>query len=58
MPTIQENILEEFYKKLSESEGFNQAIVEQLRALLEADKKLNAAALVTVLSGSAEENLP
>jgi len=58
MPTIQENILEEFYKKLSESEGFNQTIVEQLRVLLEADKKLNAAALVTVLSGGAEENLP
>lgn len=58
MLTIQENILEEFYKKLSESEGFNQTIVEQLRALLEADKKLNAAALVTVLSASAEENLP
>lgn len=58
MPTIQDNILEEFYKKLSASEGFSQTMIEQLRGLLEADKKLNATALVTVFTGGAEENLP
>lgn len=58
MPTIQANILEEFYKNLSESGGFSQAMVDRLRALLEADKKLNAVAFVTILSDDSEENLP
>lgn len=58
MPTIQENILEEFYKKLTDSEGFNDAMVEQLRELIEAGKKLSAADLATVLSRGSEENLP
>lgn len=58
MPTIQENILEEFYKKLTDSEGFNDAMVEQLRELIEAGKKLSAADLATVLSRESEENLP
>jgi hypothetical protein len=58
MPTIQENILEEFYKTLTDSEGFTAAMVEQLRSLIEAGKKLSAADLVTVLSRGSEENLP
>ncbi len=58
MPTIQEKILEEFYKKLNHSEAFNPAMVKQLRELIEADKKLSAADVATVLSRGSEENLP
>ena len=58
MPTIQENILEEFYKRLAASEGLNEAMVKQIRELCEANKKLNAADLVRVFSGGSKENLP
>jgi len=58
MATIQEGILEDFYKRLEENEEFTKEIVDQLRALFESKKKPKATDLARVLSDSSEGNLP
>lgn len=58
MSTIQQNILDTFYEKLATCEGFNQELIMQVRELFEANKKLNAADLVKVLSGESRKELP
>lgn len=50
MGTIQEDILEEFFKKLTDSEEFDDERVARLRKLLAAQRKPKAASLAEVLS--------
>jgi len=58
MGTIQEDILEEFFKKLTESEEFDEERVKQLRELLAGQKKPKAPKLVAVLSADSKEEVP
>lgn len=48
MATIQEETLEGFFTRLSESEGVNEEVIEALRALFESAGKLKADDLVAV----------
>jgi hypothetical protein len=56
MASIQEEILEDFFSKLANAEGFNKERVEQLRALFSGKKKPKAADIVKVLSEDAKES--
>ena len=56
MPTIQEEILEKFYRKVAESGDYSDAMVEDLRGLFESDKKPKADDLVTIFLASSEED--
>lgn len=47
---IQEDILEAFFKKLQESNEFNDELVTKLRDLFKAGKTVKAPELVAVLS--------
>ena len=58
MGTIQEDILEEFFEKLAESEEFHDDQVARLRELFAAEKKPKAAALVAALSADSKEEVP
>ena len=58
MATIQEAILEDFYKRLEENEEFTKETVDQLRALFESKKRPKATDLVKLLSDPSEGNLP
>jgi len=58
MPTIQKEILKEFLDRLKQSDGFNDAMVNQLRDLFEADRKPKAKELVNVFSAASEQKLP
>jgi hypothetical protein len=58
MASIQEDILEEFYKRLGKAEGFTEEKVEQVRDLFRGDKKPKAADLIKVFSESSKESLP
>ena len=58
MATIQEEILEEFYRRLEKAEGFTEAKMKQIRDLFGGSKKPKAADLVTVFSKNPTENLP
>ena len=55
MPTIQENILEAFYKKLGQSEEFNEDVIQELRRLFEKEKKPKADKVVGVLASALRE---
>jgi len=57
MATIQKDILEEFYKRLAEADGFTEAMAKQIRDLFEGGKKPKAADLVKVLSVPSEDSL-
>jgi hypothetical protein len=58
MSTIQSQVLEEFYRRLGQADGFTETIVRQIRGQFDGGRKLKAADLVKVLSGPAKENLP
>lgn len=57
MATIQQDILEEFYKRLEKSEWFTPAIVQQIRSLFDGSKKPKAADIAKVLSSSSDDAL-
>ena len=58
MASIQEEILEEFYSKLANAEGFDKERAEQLRALFGGKKKPKAADVIKALSEDAKESEP
>ena len=58
MATIQEEILEEFYRRLEKADGFTEAKMKKVRDLFGGSKKPKAADLVTVFSENPKENLP
>ena len=58
MGTIQEDILEEFFKKLAESEEFDDDRVTRLRKLFAAQEKPKAPTLVAALSDDSKEEIP
>lgn len=57
MATIQQDILEEFYKRLKNSEGFTPTMVQQIRSLFDGGKKPKAADIAKVLSSSSDDIL-
>ena len=57
MGTIQEDILEEFFKTLTESDEFDDERVAKLRKLFAARKKPKAAALVAALSTDSKDEI-
>lgn len=58
MPTIQEEILEEFYRRLEKADGFTMAKMKQVRDLFGGSKKPKAADVMKVFSENPKENLP
>ncbi|MFV1981386.1 MAG: hypothetical protein ACC655_09555 [Rhodothermia bacterium] len=58
MGTIQEDILEEFFEKLNESEEFDEDRMTRRRELFAAQKKPKAAALTEALSVDSKEEVP
>lgn len=58
MASIQEEILEEFYRRLAKGEGFTEAKVKQIRDLFSGNKKPKAADLMKVFSEGSKESLP
>ena len=50
MPTVQEDILEVFYAKLSRSASIDQATLDALRKALTPGKKLKADDFVAILA--------
>jgi hypothetical protein len=58
MATIQEEILEEFYRRLAKAEGFTEAKLKQVRNLFSGSKKPKAADVMKVFSEDSKENLP
>jgi hypothetical protein len=58
MATIQEDILEEFYRRLEKADGFSQPKMKQVRDLFSGSKKPKAADLMKVFSENPKENLP
>jgi hypothetical protein len=58
MASIQEDILEEFYRRLSEAEGFTEEKVKLVRELFSGSKKPKAADVIKVFSQSPKEELP
>ena len=55
MATVLDEILDSFYKKLSDSQTIDESTVEALRALFESDKKLKADDFVGILSDAKTE---
>jgi len=53
MATVQEEILNVFYQKLSKSGSIDQPTIEALRRALTSTKKLKADEIVAILAGSA-----
>jgi hypothetical protein len=58
MSSIQEEILEDFYLKLAQADGFTAAKVKQVRELFEGSKKPKAVDLVKVFAETSQEGLP
>lgn len=58
MASIQEEILEEFYSKRANAEGFDKERVEQLRALFSGKQKPKGPDVIKALSESAKESQP
>jgi len=56
MATIQAEILDSFYLKLSKSETVDEAMIDELRALLQPGYKIKADDLVTILTKKAKEH--
>jgi hypothetical protein len=57
MATIQEEILDKFYRKLAGTEGFTDTKVTKLRDLFSVGKKPKAADVIRVLSEPLKEDL-
>ncbi len=58
MASIQEEILEEFYQKLTQADGFTEAKVAQVRELFGGTKKPKAVDLIKVFAEMPKESLP
>ena len=58
MATIQEEVLDAFYGKLKDTEGFTDAKVQALRDILSGGMKPKAADVIRVLAEPAKEELP
>ena len=58
MASIQEEILEEFYRRLAAAEGFTEAKVKQVRDLFSGSKKPKAPDLMKVFSERSKESVP
>jgi hypothetical protein len=58
LASIQEEILEEFYKKLAQADGFTEAKVAQVRELFGGSKKPKAVDLIKIFAETPKENLP
>jgi hypothetical protein len=58
MASFQEEILEEFYRRLAKAGGFTEAKVKQVRDLFSGSKKPKATDLIKVFSESSKEKLP
>jgi hypothetical protein len=58
MATIQNAILEDFYRRLEENEEFTKETVDQIRGLFEGKKKPKATDVAKVLSDPSEGSLP
>ena len=58
MANIQDDILEEFYRRLAKAEGFNKEKVDQLRAAFSGGKKPKAVDVINALSSNPKEKLP
>ena len=56
MATIQEEILNSFYAKLSESKEVDKAKIDSLRALFQSGKKLKADDFVAILAKKTKES--
>jgi hypothetical protein len=56
--TIQDDILEEFYKRLAKTEGFTEEKVKQVRDLFSGHKKPKAIDVIKVFSENPKEKLP
>jgi hypothetical protein len=57
MDTIQKEILEEFYVRLGNADGFTEGMIKKVRDLFDANKKPKPGDLVKVFSGSSEGSL-
>lgn len=55
MGKVLNEVLDAFYKKLSESDAVDGEMVKDLRTLFDADKKLKAGDFVAVLSRESKE---
>ena len=58
MATIQEEVLDAFYRKLAETEGFTEPKVQALRELFSVGKKPKPADVIRVLAEPAKVELP
>jgi len=58
MASIQEEILEEFYRRLAKAEGITEVKVKRVRDLFSGGKKPKAPDLVKVFSENSKESLP
>lgn len=58
MACVQDEILEEFYRRLSKAEGFTDARVQQLREIFGGTKKPKPADLIKVFSEKPAEVMP
>jgi hypothetical protein len=56
MASIQEDILEEFYKRLTKAEGFTENKVKLLRDLFSGSQKPKPADVIKVFSENPKEN--
>ena len=58
MANIQDDILEKFYTRLTETEEFSDEKVKALRGIFGGNKKPKAADVIKVLSENSKEQLP
>jgi hypothetical protein len=58
MASIQEEILEEFYRRLAKADGFTDAKIREIRDLFSGSKKPKATDLMKVFSQSSKDALP
>lgn len=58
MATIQEEVLDTFYRKLAQTEGFAEAKVQALREIFSDGKKPKAADVIRVLAEPTKTELP
>lgn len=57
MASIQEEILEEFYQKLAQVDGYTEAKLKKLRDLFSGGKKPKAPEVVKVLSENVKDEV-
>jgi hypothetical protein len=58
MASIQEEILQELYRRLAKADGFTEARMKQIRDLFNGSKKPKAPDLMKVFSENSKESLP